>query len=220
MEPGGERLLTDLREASVSVETWRVTASDEAVRSLRAAMSNATGLLNVTEAAATIILQLATANEVSVSLLDGDKYWDVVDVSNDAARGTLYPDLRYPLSDYPVGSDRLLSGRGYVGNESDDEVMIEYARQCPEAPVGSIMSVPIIALGGVHGEVFLIRKVGEPPFTRDELDLVSECAPLLGARLPALIATYKEAMPGLAHTDAMSQLSQELDELLEERSAD
>src|SRR5215211_6278148 len=119
MEPGRERLFTDLREASISVETWRLTASDEAVRSLRAAMADATGLLNVTEAAASAIRELTAAHEVSVSLLDGDSYWDVVDVSNDAARGTLYPDLRYPLSDYPVGSDRLLSGRGYVGNESD-----------------------------------------------------------------------------------------------------
>jgi len=219
MEPESERLFSDLREASISVETWRVSASDEAVRSLRAAMAEATGLLNVTEAAATVILQLTAAYEVSVSLLDGENYWDVVDVSSHA-RPTLYPNLRYPLSDYPVGSDRLLSGRGYVGNESNDEVMLEYARQCPDAPVGSIMSVPIIALGGVHGEVFLIRDVGEPPFTRDELDLVSECAPLLGARLPALIAAYKDAVPDLAHSDAMSQLSQELDALLEEQPTD
>jgi len=220
MEPGSERLFTDLREDSVSVDTWRVTASDEAVRSLRTAMADATGLLNVTEAAAAVILQLTAAHEVSVSLLDGDHYWDVVDVSADAERGTLYPDLRYPLSDFPVGSDRLLSGRGYVGNEPDDEVMIEYARQCPDSPVGSIMSAPIIALGGVHGEVFLIREVGEPPFTRDELDLVSECAPLLGARLPALIAAYKEAMPDLAHGNAMAELSHELDALLGERPTD
>ena len=219
MEPGNERLFSDLREASISVETWRVSASDEAVRSLRAAMADATGLLNVTEAAASVILQLTAAYEVSVSLLDGENYWDVVDVSSHA-RGTLYPDLRYPLSDYPVGSDRLLSGRGYVGNETNDDVMIEYARQCPDAPVGSIMSVPIIALGGVHGEVFLIRDVGEPPFTRDELDLVSECAPLLGARLPALIAAYKDSKPDPAHSDAMAQLSQELDALLEERPTD
>ncbi len=220
MESGRERLLTDLREASVSVATWRVSASDEAVRSLRSAMADATGLLNVTEAASSVILQLSGANEVSVSLLDGDHYWDVVDVSADATRGTLYPDLRYPLSDYPVGSDRLLSGRGYVGNESDDDVMIEYARQVPDAPVGSIMSVPIIALGGVHGEVFLVRAVGEPPFTRDELDLVSECAPLLGARLPALIAAYKDVAPDPAHSGAMAQLSEELDALLEERPTD
>jgi hypothetical protein len=213
--PGRERLLTDLREASVTVENWRTEASDGAVRSLREAMADATGLLNVTEAAATVILRLAKATEVSISLLDGDHYWDIVDVSVDPARGTLYPDFRYLLSDYPVGSDRLLSGRGYVAHGDDDEVMVEYARQCPDAPVGSIMSAPIIALGGVHGEVLLVREVGGSPFTRDELDLVSECAPLLGARLPALVAAYKEAESDPVHSGAMAELSQELDALLE-----
>jgi GAF domain-containing protein len=182
---------------------------------MRTAMAAAAGLLNVTEAAAAVICALTGAAEVSISLLDGDHYWDVVDVSADPGRGTLYPDFRYPLTDYPVGSDRLLSGRGYVGSDSNDEVMVEYARQCPDAPVGSIMSAPIIALGGVHGEVFLVREVGAPTFTRDELDLVSECAPLFGARLPALITAYKETESDPIHSQAMPRLTRVLDDLLD-----
>lgn len=215
VEPAQERFLTDLREASVFVNHWRVTASDEAVLALRDAMSAATGLLRVSEAAGSAILTLTAAKEVSISLLDGDHYWDVVDVSADPERGTLYPDYRYPLSDFPIGSERLLSGRGYVGSHATDPVMIEYARQCPDAPVGSIMSAPIIALGGVHGEIFLIRDMDAPAFSRDDLDLVSECAPLLGARLPALIAVYKEAASDASSANVMATLSQELDALLE-----
>jgi GAF domain-containing protein len=209
-------MVSDLRDASVSVQNWRTTASEDAVRSVRGAMSEAVGLLKVAEAAATAIMHLVTADEVSISLLDGDHYWDIVDVSLDETRGTLHPDFRYLLADYPVGSDRLLAGRGYIGGDATDEVMVEYARQCPDAPVGAIMSAPIIALGGVHGEVFLIRHVGAETFTRDELDLVAECAPLLGARLPALIAAYKEAALDAVQSQAMTQLSQELDALLEE----
>jgi GAF domain-containing protein len=183
-------------------------------------MSGAVGLLQVAEAAATAIMYLASADEVSISLLDRDHYWDVVDVSMDPERGTLFPDFRYQLADYPVGSDRLLSGRGYIGGDATDEVMIEYARQCPDAPVGAIMSAPIIALGGVHGEIFLIRHVGAQTFTRDELDLVSECAPLLGARLPSLVAAYKEAELDPVRSGAMEQLAHELDALLDDESVD
>jgi GAF domain-containing protein len=215
-----ERTLTDLREASVFVQHWRMTASDEAIDAVRTAMSATTGLISVTEAAASVILSLTAAHEASISLLDGDHYWDVVDVSADPARGTLYPDYRYPLADFPIGSERLLSGRGYCGSHATDPVMIEYARQCPDAPVGSILSAPIIALGGVHGEVFLIRERHAPGFTRDELDLVSECAPLLGARLPALVAAYKAVVPGASKDVTMARLNDELASLLENDEAD
>ncbi|MDH4074210.1 MAG: GAF domain-containing protein [Gammaproteobacteria bacterium] len=215
MATGREGVLADRRDTSVLVEHWRVTASDEAIQQLRTAMASATGLLKVTEAAATVILQLTAAQEVSISLLDGEHHWDVIDVSADPERGTLHPDLRYRLSDYPVGSDRLLSGRGYVGNAADDPVMVEYALQNPDAPVGSIMSAPIIALGGVHGEIFLVREVGAPPFTRDELDLVSECAPLLGARLPALIAAYRDQVQD--KPNAMAGLAKDLEALFDDR---
>ena len=208
MEPNGERLLSERSDAT------------DALRFVRAEMATAVGLMKVAEAAATALMQLTAADEASISLLDGDHYWDIVDVSRDPLRGTLYPDDRYLLSDYPVGSERLLAGRGYIGGDENDEVMIEYARQVPHAPVGSIMSSPIIALGGVHGEVFLIRKVGAPSFTRDELDLLSECAPLLGARLPALIAAYKKTESDPVHSEAMAGLTEELDALLESESTD
>jgi GAF domain-containing protein len=220
MEPERERLLTDPFETSDAFETSRLTAIEDAVRSLRGAMAAATGLLSVSEAAASVLLELAAAKEVSISLLDGDHYWDVVDVSADPVRGTLFPDYRYRLTDFPVGSERLLAGKGYVASDANEPVMVEYTSQAPYAPVGSIMSAPIMALGGVHGEVFLIREVGATPFSRDELELVSECVPLLGARLPALIAAYKEAESDPAHSEAMAQLTHELDVLLEDTPTD
>ena len=54
-----------------------------------------------------------------------------------------------------------------------------------------------------------------PTFTRDELDPVSECAPLFGARLPALITAYKETESDPTHNRVMPRLSRELDQLLD-----
>jgi GAF domain-containing protein len=189
-------------------------AAEDAVAALRSAMASATGLLNVTEAAASVIADLVAAREVSISLLDDGSHWDVVDVSSDPGRETFYPNLRYPMSDYPIASDRLLSGRGYVASTANDPLMLEYAEQVPDAPIGAMMSAPIIALGGVHGEIFLIREVGAEPFTLSELALVTECAPLLGARLPALIRAYKEMEDDPAITPAMDKLTGDLDHLL------
>jgi hypothetical protein len=114
----------------------------------------------------------------------------------------------------------LLAGRGYVSGEAIDEVLVEYERQWPDVPVGSIMSAPIIALGGVHGEVFLVRDTETPPFTTEEVSVVSDYATLLGARLPALVASYRETGSAGNEAGAMDQLSQNLDALLEGRRND
>ena len=54
------------------------------------------------------------------------------------------------------------------------------------------MGVPIVALGAVHGEVFLIRDEQSPVFTREDMELVADLATTLGARLPALLARYAQ----------------------------
>jgi GAF domain-containing protein len=197
-----------------------VTEGSDTYALVRTAMSSAVGLLNVAEAAGLAIMHAMSAWELSVTLLDGDNYWDIVDVSVDPARGTRFPNHRYPLTDFPIGTRMLLTGRGYVGGEAIDEVLVEYERQWSEVPVGSIMSAPIIALGGVHGELFLVRDTETPPFTTDELSVAAECATLLGARLPALVASYREGRPEGESAGTMDQLSRNLDALLDGRRSD
>ncbi len=163
---------------------------DHARSLVREAVAAAVGLLPVTEAAAEAICWLAGSTEVTISLFDGQEYWDVVEFSAVPTDYPRFPDARYSFSDYPLSTDSVLSGKGYVSGEPAQEMLQEYSLSWPDTPVGSIMGVPIIALGSVHGEIFLLRSPGEPSFTRDDLDLVSDMATLLGARLPALIAAY------------------------------
>lgn len=183
-------------------------------------MASATGLLPVTEAAALAIGSLMSAWEVTISLIDGSEYWDIVDVCEEPDGWTRFPDYRYPLSDYPVGSERMLSGKGYTSGNAADEVMKEIERQWPKIPAGSIMSAPIIALGGVHGEIFLVRDASKPQFTRDELDLVSEIATLLGARLPALVSNYLDSQDTASAADSMPTLTHQLREMLDDGASD
>jgi hypothetical protein len=190
--------------------------TDEALGLVREAMSSATGLLKVAEAAAETIGALMSAWETTITLLDGHEYWDIVDICEEPDGWPRFPHHRYPLSDFPIGSERMLSGKGYISGDAVDEVMVEFARQWPEVPVGSIMAVPIIALGGVHGEIFIVRKVGVPSFVREELDMVSELATLFGARLPALVSTYLDANPSATGSSSMPNLTRQLREQLDD----
>lgn len=188
----------------------------ESVSRVRAAMADAVGLLEVAAAVAAEIRELTSAWEISVTLIDGDDYWDIVDDSSNPERGLRYPDHRYPLSDFAIGSEYLLAGQGYTSGDPIEEVLAEYARQWPEVPVGSIMAAPIIALDGVHGELFLVRDKDTPPFTQDELDTVTECAALFGARLPALVASYREELPDAGDGRTLARLRETLGSLLAE----
>jgi hypothetical protein len=190
-------------------------STDEALTLVREAMASATGLLPVTEAAALAIAALTSAWEVTISLIDGSEYWDIVDVCREPDGWPRFPNFRYPLSDYPVGTERMLSGKGYTSGNAADEVMKEIERQWPEVPISSIMSAPIIALGGVHGEIFLVRDASVPPFNRDELDVVSEVATLLGARLPALVSNYLDSLDTSDAAESMPTLTHQLREMLD-----
>lgn len=190
-------------------------SGEEAVALVRAAMSDAVGLLNVAAAAATAILELTASWEISITLLDQDDYWDIVDVSTVPSRGTRFPDYRYPLTDFPAGTRELLAGRGYTGGPAVEEVLRSYAQEWPDVPVGSILSAPIIALGGVHGEIFLVRSPDRPPFTRAEQDVVTECATMLGARLPALVAAYRAQQAEPSGGGTLEKLNRQLEDLLD-----
>jgi len=174
----------------------------------------------VAEAAAIAIRSLMSAWEVTISLIDGSEYWDIVDICEEPDGWPRFPDYHYQLSQYPVGTERMLSGKGYTSGNAADEVMLEIERQWPEVPIGSIMSAPIIALGGVHGEIFLVRDGDTPPFNRDELDVMSEVATLLGARLPALVSNYLDSQDDANRSQSMPKLTHQLREMLDDGTND
>ena len=187
---------------------WSASAQQEALSKVRQAMASAVGLLPVAEAAALTIRELMMAAEVGVILLDDGQYWDVVEIRNEPSDLPRFPvNSRYPVSEYPIATERLMAGKGYFSGEAVDEILIEYRTLWPEISIGSIMGVPIIAMGQVHGEVFLVRDEQTPGFDRDDLDFAADVATLLGARLPALLSSYAESesivgreapLPGLA----------------------
>jgi hypothetical protein len=189
---------------------WTPATIEAAISTVRVAMSSATGLLPVAQAAAEAIKTLMSAWETTITLIDGELYWDIVDICEEADGWPQFPDYRYPLASYPVGTDRMMSGRGYVSGDAVDEVMLEFERLWPEVPVGSIMSIPIIALGEVHGEIFLVRKVNTTPFNRDDLDAGSELATLFGARLPALVTAYFESRGDGSSSHSLPNLTKDL----------
>ncbi|HEX5018957.1 MAG TPA: hypothetical protein VFX15_15370, partial [Actinomycetes bacterium] len=192
---------------------WTPEETESALHRVREAMASATGLLPVAEAAARTIHVLMEAWETTATLVDGPDYWDIVHITDDPDDDyPPYPDLHYALDGYPIGTERMLSGRGYVSGSAVDEVMVEFERQWPDVPAGSIMSVPIIAMGQVHGEFFMVRHYDVPPFTRDDLDVGAELATLFGARLPALVTAYFESQGEQTGSASLPNLTRELDE--------
>ena len=109
----------------------------------------------------------------------------------------------------------MMSGRGYVTGDAVDEAMLELSDLWPEVPVGSIMSIPIIALGEVHGEIFLVRKVNTAPFNRDDLDAGSELATLFGARLPALVTAYFKSRGDGSSSRSLPNLTKDLEDTVD-----
>jgi hypothetical protein len=196
-------------------EPWTPARTEQALNMVRVAMSSATGLLPVAEAAAEAIAELMSSWETTITLIDGQEYWDIVDICEVPDGWPRFPDFRYPLTSYPAGTERMMAGKGYVTGGAVDEVMLEFERQWPEVPVGSIMSIPIIALGEIHGEIFLVRRVGQALFTRDELDVGSELATLFGARLPALVTAYFESRGDGLTSDSLPDLTKDLQEPLD-----
>jgi hypothetical protein len=209
-----ERVAADLRQADRLSESERKTAHEQAFRLMRDAMSNAVGLMPVAEAAAVAICKLASAWEVTISLLTQGHYWDVADVYAGHTTYPRFPNVRYPIAEYPIGTERSWPARA-------TSVATRRTRLSPSTH-DSGPGPPWVNHGCAHHrawcgtrEVFLVRTNVMPDFTRDEQDLVSEFATLLGARLPALVAAYdQQGGAGSPQTQVMPSLTNRLDEHL------
>ena len=77
---------------------WTPATIEAAISTVRIAMSSATGLLPVAEAAAEAITTLMSAWETTITLIDGELYWDIVDICEEPDGWPRFPDYRYPFA--------------------------------------------------------------------------------------------------------------------------
>jgi len=169
-------------------QAWGNSARLQASSTLRAAMKDKTQLLPACEAAGEAFLEIFQAHSVSVTLMDRVEYRDIVNVGFLEPGQTRFPeDQRYPTSSYPATTRRLLELEGYISTDSELDVVREYIEGSPFNRMGCFMGVPIVAAAEVHGEVFLWRDAGTPPFTGADLPVAYDLATQFGGHLPALI---------------------------------
>jgi GAF domain-containing protein len=156
---------------------------------LREAIDNKSDLLGVVEAAASVIREELSARTVTVTLLQDDHYRDLVKVGDYAPEEAVDPNDRFPASDYPEATARLLAHEAYVsGSTHGLEVVQEHLQIVPPDRVSGFMGVPIVAAGEVRGEVFATRKASEPSFTTDDVSVARDLATELGSAFPALLS--------------------------------
>jgi len=172
---------------------WGSSARIAASSTLRAAMSDKTELLPACEAAGEAFVEIFRADAVSVTLMDRLEYCDIVNVGWLEPGQVRFPvDQRYPTSTYPATTRRLLELEGYISTDSELDVVREYIEGSPFNRMGCFMGVPIVAAAEVHGEVFLWRDEGHPPFTSEDLPVAYDLATQFGGHLPALIRAQTE----------------------------
>jgi GAF domain-containing protein len=156
---------------------------------LRDAISTKSDLLGVVAAAASVIREELGARTVTVTLLQDDYYRDLVKVGEYAPEEAVDPNDRFPASDYPEATARLLAHEAYVsGTSNGHEVVREHLQIVPPIKVSGFMGVPIVAAGEVRGEVFATRKASEPSFTEDDVSVARDLATELGSAFPDLLS--------------------------------
>ena len=185
MSEDGER-----REARYTHRlAWGPSARMRARSRLREAIDETSGLLGVVEAAASVICEELGARTVTVTLLQDDYYRDLVKVGEYDPEEAVDPGDRFPASDYPEATARLMAHEAYVSGGNGQRVAEEHAEIVPATRVSGFMGVPIVAQGEVRGEVFATRKASEPSFTDDDVSVARDLATELGLSFPALLAT-------------------------------
>lgn len=168
---------------------WGPSARMQARSRLREAIRHRTDLTGVVTAAASVICEELGARTVTVTLLQDDYYRDLVKVGDFAPEEAVDPQDRFPASDYPEATARLLAHEAYVsGAGGDDEVTREHLQLVPTGRVNGFMGVPIVAAGEVRGEVFATRRADQPTFTSDDVSVARDLATELGAAFPDLLA--------------------------------
>jgi len=167
---------------------WGPTARVAARTRLTKAISQHDGLLNVAEAAATVVCEELAARTVTVTLLQHDVYRDLVKVGNYSSDEQIDPSESFPASLYPEATARLLAQQAYVSSEQIPDIEREHLQIVPPDVVSAFMGVPIVADGEVRGEIFATRRAGEPPFTNDDVDVARDLATQLGSQFPRLLA--------------------------------
>jgi len=167
---------------------WSGRARLSATNRLRVVTEDKSGLLPVAEAAAEVIRKILVARRVSVTLLEGDEYRDLVNVGDLAPDQARFPKgQRYPTSDYPATTASLRVNRGYISTSGDLDVVREYIALSPRPTFGCFMGVPIIAFGAVQGEVFATRDPHDPVFLDEDMEVARDLATSFGTRLPDLV---------------------------------
>jgi len=157
---------------------------------LRDAIDAGSDPAEVVEAAATVICEELGARTVTVTLLQDDCYRDLVKVGDYSAEEAVDPGLRFPATDYPEATARLLAHQAYVSGGSGgsgQDVAREHLQIVPPDRVSGFMGVPIVAAGTVRGEVFATRRACEPSFTADDVSVARDLATELGSAFPALL---------------------------------
>ncbi|MFL6179714.1 MAG: GAF domain-containing protein [Actinomycetes bacterium] len=167
---------------------WGPSARMRARSRLREAIDARSDLLGVVEAAATVIREELAARTVTVTLLKDDYYRDLVKVGEFAPEEAVDPNDRFPVSEYPEATARLLAHEAYVSGSDGNEVVQEHLQIVPPDRVSGFMGVPIVAAGEVRGEVFVTRKATEPSFTTDDVSVARDLATELGSAFPDLLS--------------------------------
>ena len=167
---------------------WGPSARMRARSRLRDAIEGKSGLLPVVEQAATVICEELAARTVTVTLLQGDYYRDLVKVGEYAPEEAVDPNDRFPTSEYPEATARLLAHEAYVSGTNGHKIIQEHQQLVPPTRVSGFMGVPIVAEGEVRGEVFATRRASEPSFTSDDVSVARDLATELGTAFPTLLA--------------------------------
>jgi GAF domain-containing protein len=167
---------------------WIGESRSEIIRHLVAHLEHHEDLRGLAHSAALTIQEIMAASSVHITLIEGERFRDVVNVGELAPDQVTFPeDASYPLSDYPAAAERLLSHRGYLSTDQL-EVVTEYVRQSPRPVQPCFMGVPIVARGRVFGEVFLTRGPDVPVFTHEDLELAMDLGTVVGSRIPGVLA--------------------------------
>ncbi len=171
-------------------KSWGPSTRLSATNRIRAIVADEEGLNATSEAVAEEMMAMFVAEASSFSLLDESGYRDIVNVGKLAPGDKRFPDpnFRYPARDFPLSTELLLKGTGYISANAQSDLYKEYQGMWPQMPAGSFMGVPIVAAGNVSGEVYLARDAKRPPFSGEDLEVARDLATPYGSALPRLLA--------------------------------